>query len=98
MNDDVVARINSIPPETYLRISYYKPDGRLSDMHQGWLKTVDFKAGTLTLKDSGTEQTVFINNINSARDIDDQHTGSGSSRPAVSGGTHFEYGVGWVPN
>ncbi|WP_339481028.1 MULTISPECIES: hypothetical protein [unclassified Pseudomonas] len=100
MNEDVVARINNIAPETYLRISYYKSNGELSNMDQGWLKTVDLDAGTLSLKSSNydTLKTVWINNIKSANDIDDTHTGSGSAGPAVSGGMHWVAGVGWQKN
>ena len=95
MNDDVVARIKSIPPDTWLRISYYKSSGQISNMDQGWLKTVDFDAGTLTLKSDFATSTVWINNIQSADHIDDRHTGSGAAGPAVEGARRWN-GWEWV--
>lgn len=50
MNDEVVARIKNIPPDTYLRIRYTHSNAGLSGMDQGWLKGVNFEAKTLTLK------------------------------------------------
>lgn len=91
MNDDVVAKIKSIAPDTWLRISYHEP----SRMDQGWLKVVDFDAETLTLKNDFHTATVWINNIRSADDIDTNHTGSGAAGPAVEGGKRWN-GWEWV--
>ncbi|MDT8907787.1 hypothetical protein V9K90_11560 [Pseudomonas sp. CCNWLW56] len=101
MNDDVVAKLNTIPADTYLRISHRHSDGTLASMAQGWLKNVDFDAKTLTLESAnyqGQLSTVWIDNIKSASDIDDTTTGSGSPGPAVSGGKHYVRGQGWVAN
>lgn len=99
MNDDVVAKINTIPPEKYLRISYYHDSGSLANMDQGWLKEVDLNAKTLTLESSvypGKMTTVWIDNIRKASDIDDTHTGSGAAGPALAGAQRYTRGKGWL--
>ncbi|WP_148053167.1 hypothetical protein [Pseudomonas brassicacearum] len=98
MNDEVVARIKNIPPDTYLRISYTHSNGGLSGMDQGWLKGVNFEAKTLTLKSANydTLKTVWIDNIKSPRDIDDTYTGSGSAGPAIDEISYWDRVSGWL--
>jgi hypothetical protein len=96
MNDDVVARIKSIAPNTWLRIEYINSRGEVSNMDQGWLKTVDFDEGTLTLKSDYITTTVWINNIKSADSIKDNVTGTGTAGPAVEENKSWRWiGDGW---